>query len=80
LEYALRFMDSTIENKKGEEISLTIRHLYPELSDEHLREAEGNLRRYFAIALDIYEEQSSHSVDTFPASPTMKERSKSLKT
>jgi len=58
----------------------TIRKLYPTLSEPELKEAEENLRRYFAIALDIYEEQSSHSVDTFPASPTMKERSKSLKT
>jgi hypothetical protein len=73
-------MDPTIKNQKGEEKSLTIRQLYPELSDEQLRDAEENLRRYFAIALDIYEEQGLHAIDTFPTLTKMKERSKSLKT
>ena len=58
----------------------TIRKLYPALSEREFKEAEANLLRYFEIALDIHEEQSSHGVDTAPASPTMKERSKSLKT
>src|SRR5579864_2408429 len=81
LAYALRFMDATIGNQKNEEKSPTIRQLYPGLSDEQLREAEANLLRYFEIALDIYEEQVAHGVDTSPSLPTMKERSKeSLKT
>ena len=57
----------------------TIRELYPTLSERELKEAEANLLRYFEIALDIYEEQSSSDVDTSPALSTMKERSKSLK-
>jgi len=57
----------------------TIRELYPTLSERELKEAEANLLRYFEIALDIHEEQSSPGVDTSPALSTMKERSKSLK-
>jgi hypothetical protein len=57
----------------------TIRELYPTLSERELKEAEANLLRYFEIALDIHEEQSSPDVDTSPPLSTMKERSKSLK-
>ena len=57
----------------------TIRELYPTLSEPELKEAEANLLRYFEIALDIHEEQSSPDVDTSPALSRMKERSKSLK-
>jgi len=57
----------------------TIRELYPTLSERELKEAEANLLRYFEIALDICEEQSSHDVDTSPSFTTMKERSNSLK-
>ncbi len=57
----------------------TIRELYPTLSERELKEAEANLLRYFEIALDIYEERNTNPIDTSPALPTMKERSKSLK-
>jgi hypothetical protein len=57
----------------------TIRELYPTLSEQELKEAEANLRRYFAIALDICEKQKKGPVDTSPASNTMEERSNSLK-
>ena len=33
----------------------TIRELYPDLSDEQLKEAEENLERYLELALRIYE-------------------------
>jgi len=79
LAYALRFMDSTPKNQTREEQSLTVRQLYPELNGEQLREAEANLLRYFEVALDIYEERNTNPIDTSPALPTMKERSKSLK-
>jgi hypothetical protein len=74
-------MDSTVENQKSEEKSLTVRQLYPTLSEKELVEAETNLLRYFELALDVYEDQTSHPVDTFSPLPTMKERSKeTLKT
>jgi hypothetical protein len=57
-----------------------VRDLYPTLTEQELKEAETNLRRYFEIALDVYEEQTSSHVDTSPTLTTMKERSKSLKT
>ena len=57
----------------------TMHEFYPTLSERELKEAEANLLRYFEIALDIHEEQSSPDVDTSPALSTMKERSKSLK-
>ena len=55
-----------------------IRELYPTLTEEELREAEANFRRYLEIALEIYEEQRSAALgfDSSPASSTMKERSK----
>jgi hypothetical protein len=74
-------VDAPIENQKGEEKSLAIRQLYPTLSEKELVEAETNLLRYFEIALDVYEDQTSHPVDTSSPLPTMKERSKeTLKT
>ena len=57
----------------------TIRELYPTLSERELKEAETNLLRYFEIALNIYEERGTSLIDTSPALPTMKERSKTLK-
>lgn len=71
-------MDPTVENQKGEEKSLTIRQLYPELSEEQLQEAEENLRRYFAFALKMHEQSTKSlpsSLDASAPSSTMKERS-----
>ena len=63
---------------------LTFREIFPELSEEELRDAEHNFRRYLEIALEICREQrevSSPDVDTVSASHKMKERSnESLKT
>lgn len=71
-------MDSTVEHQKGEKKSPTIRELYPELSEDQLREAEENLHRYFEIAMEICEEKNSHDVDSSHTSSTMKERSNVL--
>lgn len=71
-------MDSTGENQKGKEKSPTIRELYPELSEEQLREAEENLHRYFAFALKMHEQNTQSlpsSLDASAPSSTMKERS-----
>ena len=58
--------------------SPTIRDLYPKLTEEELREAEANFRRYLEIALETYQEQRSAApgFDSSPTSSTMKERSK----
>jgi hypothetical protein len=37
--------------------------LYPALSDDELREAEHNLRRYFQVAWEIQSEQNKASAD-----------------
>jgi hypothetical protein len=59
--------------------NVSLRKLYPGLSEKELREAEENLRRYFEIALEICGEQESHSsdvpVDSPRTFPTMEERS-----
>lgn len=71
-------MDPSNENQKGEEKSLTIRQLYPGLSEDQLQEAEENLHRYFAFALKMHEEGTRSlpsSLDASAPSPTMKERS-----
>jgi hypothetical protein len=55
----------------------TIRDLYPQLSEEELREAEENLHRYFAFALKMRNGGSiSSSLDSPALSSRMKERSK----
>jgi hypothetical protein len=59
--------------------SESLRDLYPTLSEEELKQAEENLRRYFKIALEICEEQfpdvQDTPIDSRQASPTMEERS-----
>jgi hypothetical protein len=58
----------------------SLRDLYPTLTEQELKEAEANLRRYAEIAMEIMREQCSGGVDTESLSITMKERSnKSLK-
>jgi hypothetical protein len=55
----------------------TFRKLYPTLTEQELKEAERNFRRYLEIALEIQKEQVS-TVDDFDSSrgpATMKERS-----
>jgi len=45
-----------MSKKQGEHNKpLTIRDLYPHLSNEQLQEAEENLTRYVQLALQIYE-------------------------
>lgn len=41
--------------------TLTIRDLYPRLSDQELREAEENFDRYIAIILRIFERLESET-------------------
>jgi hypothetical protein len=55
----------------------SLRDRYPTLTEEELKEAEANLRRYAQIALEVYREQlsSAGDVDRLRPSPTMKERS-----
>jgi hypothetical protein len=58
----------------------SVRDLYPALTEQELKEAEINLRRYAEIALAVFQEQLSVGFDTSFSSITMKERSnKSLK-
>jgi len=66
------------DKPEKEEGGPTIRELYPALTEEELRQAEANFRRYLEIALEVYQEQPSaaRGFDSSPASSTMKERSK----
>jgi hypothetical protein len=71
-------VDSTTENQKSEGKPLTIRQLYPELTEEQLQEAEENLHRYFAFALKMHERNGGSlpsSLDAPALSSRMKERS-----
>jgi hypothetical protein len=42
-------------HKKSEKREITIRDLYPALTDDQLQEAEENLRRYTELSLQAYE-------------------------
>ena len=48
-----------------------MRELYPELSEQELKQAETNFARYFEIALEIYEERqaSAGAVDIPDSAP-----------
>ena len=56
-----------------------LRRLYPTLTEEDLREAEANLRRYFEIVWEIQSERCSSTsegqFDSARPSPMIKERS-----
>jgi hypothetical protein len=54
-----------------------LRAIYPTLTDEKLKEADENLRRYFACALQIASEAYPGPVDSSECLVTMKERSSS---
>lgn len=54
-----------------------LRAIYPTLTDEELKEADENLRRYFACALQIARETYLGPVDSSERLVTMKERSNS---
>jgi len=47
-----------------------IRDLFPDLTDEQLKEAQSNLRAYFGIALDV-----CATIDNAESCSTMEERS-----
>jgi hypothetical protein len=53
------------------------RDLYPTLTEDQLKEAEANLRRYFKIAIDVQKDQGGIGVgvDTAGRPATMEERS-----
>lgn len=57
--------------------TLSLRELFPVLSERELKEAEVNLAGYLEIALLVHEEQASFArrLDPARASTTMKERS-----
>jgi hypothetical protein len=54
-----------------------LRAIYPTLTDKELKEAEENLGRYFACAMQIANEAKDGSVDTPERIDTIKERSHS---
>jgi hypothetical protein len=60
----------------------SIRELYPTLSEEELKQAEANLKRYFEIAFEICGDDRSGSIDTpidsTRASPKIEERSSAI--
>lgn len=56
---------------EGPEHPPTIRELYPELSEEELREAEDKLERYILLVLRIYE-RDALGKSSRPASKTEK--------
>jgi hypothetical protein len=54
-----------------------LRAIYPTLTDKELKEAEENLNRYFACALQIAREAHPAPVDSSERLVTIKERSSS---
>jgi hypothetical protein len=52
-----------------------LRAIYPTLTDEELKQADENLRRYFACALQIASEAHCNVVDSSERQATIKERS-----
>jgi D-serine dehydratase len=60
-----------------EQTEVTIRDLYPGLSEDELKEAEENLRRYLEVALEIYRdtERGQGVLDGPLTSLKMEERS-----
>lgn len=58
----LPFKNEEVRQEKGEEKRITIKDLYPQLSDEELEEAEFNLKRYFEICKEIYEDYSEEEL------------------
>ena len=69
----------TSERTTEKQAIITFRNLYPTLTEQELRDAEENLRRYIEVALRIHEEHHSEGhpdFDTSPIPSTMKERSK----
>lgn len=54
-----------------------VRSIYPTLTDKELKEADENLRRYFACALQIASEAHPGPVDSSERPVTIKERSSS---
>jgi hypothetical protein len=54
-----------------------LRAIYPTLTDEELKEADENLRRYFACALQIASEAHPGPVDSSEGLGTIEERSNS---
>jgi hypothetical protein len=54
-----------------------LRAIYPTLTEKELKEAEENLGRYFACALQIAREAHPAPVDSLERSVTIKERSSS---
>jgi len=68
-----------MESSLQEPSEITFRDVFPKLSDEELKEAERNFRRYLEVATKIYAERSPFGgmsdFDTPQISPTMKERS-----
>jgi len=54
-----------------------LRAIYPTLTDEELKDADENLRRYFECALQIASEAHPRPVDSSERLVTMKERSNS---
>jgi len=54
-----------------------LRAIYPTLTDKELKEADENLRRYFACVLQIATEAHPAPVDSSERPDTIKERSNS---
>ncbi len=52
-----------------------LRTMYPTLTDKELKEAEENLSRYFACALQVMSEEPDTPVDSSERPYTIKERS-----
>jgi hypothetical protein len=57
--------------KRGKQDGPTIREVYPMLTEQELKEAEANFRRYLEIVAEIHEEK----FDTSQNFPSMEERS-----
>jgi len=63
--------------------AITIRDFYPTLTEQELKIAEENFRRYIEIAMQVQEEQAigadNGAFDSAEKNPNIKERSNSLK-
>lgn len=53
------------------ETTPTLRDLYPDLTDEELREAEENLQGYLEVVLRIYERLQAEHTPLTPSDGTL---------
>lgn len=71
----------TSEGRAEKQQAITIRDIYPTLTEQELKIAEENFRRYIEIAMQVQEERligaENGGFDSIEENPNIKERSNS---